>query len=163
MAREGFDVYAFDGSASAVKKTERYLAEEGYTAYVTVMDGVELKYENDFFDCVIDNVAIYANLYADICRMYEEVFRVLKKGGKIYTSCFGTNTEGNMTGKYLEEGTYEDIERGALSGRAIAHFFLKEELYSTLARIGFKNIEIDSMLYTDKGMPVEMFMTRAEK
>ena len=95
--------------------------------------------------------------------MYKEVYDVLKTGGKLYTSCFGTKTQGYGTGKCIENGTYDDIESGVLAGRAIAHFFFKEELESTLKSVGFRNIVIDNILYTDNGVQVEQFIAQAEK
>lgn len=63
----------------------------------------------------------------------------------------------------IENGTYDDIESGVLAGRAIAHFFFKEELESTLKSVGFRNIVIDNILYTDNGVQVEQFIAQAEK
>ena len=163
LAREGFDVYAFDGSQSAVEKAEKYLNQCGLKAHFAVMDGAEIQYEKEFFDCVIDSVCIYANLRNAIKKMYQEVYTVLKNGGKLYTSCFGTGTEGYGTGICMEEGTYKDIEKGVLQGRAIAHFYTKEEFYEILQSCGFKNIEIDEMIYTDNGIKVEQFIAKAEK
>lgn len=127
------------------------------------MDGAEIQYEKDFFDCVVDSVCICANTKQNIQNMYKEVYDVLKTGGKLYTSCFGTKTQGYGTGKCIENGTYEDIESGVLAGRAIAHFFFKEELESTLKSVGFRNIVIDNILYTDNGVQVEQFIAQAEK
>lgn len=164
LAREGFDVYAFDGSESAVRKTGNYLKNEGGLAcHLAVMDGIDLKYDGDFFDCVIDNATVYSNLYENICKMYEEIFRVLKKGGRLYTSCFGTETQGYGTGDRIEDGTYENIEAGVLSGRGMAHFFSKQQLEDTLARTGYKGILIDTMVYTDLGTKVEMLLAQSEK
>lgn len=43
LAREGFDVYAFDGSKSAVDKAEKYLEADGYkNVHFAVMDGAEI-------------------------------------------------------------------------------------------------------------------------
>ena len=164
LAREGFDVYAFDGSKSAVEKAKKYLAVDGYeNVHFDVMDGAEIQYEKDFFDCVVDSVCICANTTQNIQKMYKEVYEVLKTGGKLYTSCFGTQTQGYGTGKCIEDGTYEDIASGVLAGRAVAHFFSKEELENTLTLAGFKNIVIDYMLYTDNGVLVEQFIAKAEK
>lgn len=164
LAREGFEVYAFDGSEIAVKKTENYLKKEGNPiTHLTVMDGIDLKYDKDFFDCVVDNVTIYSNLYENICKMYEETFRVLKKGGKLYSVCFGSETEGYGTGERIEGGTYENVEKGVLSGRGMVHFFSKREFEETITRAGYKRIQIDTMCYTDNGTKVEMFMAQAEK
>ena len=41
-----------------------------------------------------DNISIYANKYNDIIRMYEEIYRMLKRGGKIFSSVFSKNTPG---------------------------------------------------------------------
>lgn len=164
LAREGFDVYAFDGSKSAVTKAEKYLQKEGFNdVHFSIQDGAEINYETDFFDCVIDNVCIYSNEIESIKKMYENVYRVMKPGGKIFTSCFGTKTEGFGKGTLLEDGTYKDITTGILSGRAIAHFYNLEELQGVLEGIGFSNILIDSMFYTDLGSNVEMFFAIGEK
>lgn len=164
LAREGFDVYAFDGSKSAVEKAKKYLASDGYeNVHFDVMDGTEISYEKNFFDCVVDSVCIYANTIQNIQKMYKEVYEVLKMGGKLYTSCFGTQTQGYGTGNCIEYGTYENITSGVLEGRAVAHFFSKDKLKNTLIAAGFKNIVIDYILYTDNGVLVEQFIAKAEK
>lgn len=163
LAREGFDVYAFDGSPSAVKKAKEYLERDHLTAHFDVMDGAEIQYEKEYFDCVLDSACVYANEKEYITKMYQDIYSVLKNGGKIFTSCFGTQTEGYDTGTRIEENTYKDIEKGVLSGRAIAHFFTQDELKAVLQKAGFVNIEVDTMLYTDNGTLVEMFFAKAEK
>lgn len=164
LAREGFDVYAFDGSSTAIEKAKQYLASERCgNVHFSVMDGTMLDYPDDFFDCVVDNVCIYANTYPHIRKMYQEIFRIMKNGGKLYSSCFGPKTEGFRTGTYLENGTYEDIEKGVLANRGTAHIYTEQEFVQTLEETGFSNIHIDVMQYTDDGKAVEMFMAKAEK
>ena len=58
LSKEGFDVYAFDGSESAVARVNNRLEKEGLKADLRVRDALELDYEDDFFDCVIDSVSI---------------------------------------------------------------------------------------------------------
>lgn len=164
LAREGFDVYAFDGSESAVNRAKDYLNKEGYNnVHFSVMDGTELDYASDMFDCVVDNVCIYANKKNYIEIMYKEVYERLKKGGKLYSACFGEKTDGYGTGKYIEDNTYENIENGPLEGRAIAHFFTKDELRETLEVSGFQNIIIDEMVYTDNAISIQMLIAKADK
>lgn len=164
LAREGFDVYAFDGAPSAIKNAEAYLQREGYCAVnFDVMDGIAITYEDNFFDCVIDNVCIYANTFENIVKMYEQTYRVLKNGGKLFSSCFGTRTAGYGIGVCLEKGTYKDIEDGMLSGRATAHFYEVEEFENVLKKTGFRNVHVDTMTYTDNGVLIEMFIAKAEK
>lgn len=164
LAREGFDVYAFDGSESSVNRAKEYLNKDGYNnVHFSVMDGTELDYASDMFDCVVDNVCIYANKKVHIEIMYKEVYERLKKGGKLYSACFGEKTDGYGTGQYIEDNTYENIEKGPLEGRAIAHFFTKDELRETLEVSGFHNIIIDEMVYTDNGISIQMLIAKADK
>ena len=95
--------------------------------------------------------------------MYNIVLNVLSDGGKFFTSCFGTRTDGYNTGLLIEKDTFENIEVGVLKGRGRAHFFDKETLLKVLSQVGFKNIIIDTMLYTDNGLTVELLMAQGEK
>lgn len=164
LVREGFDVYAFDGAPSAVRKAEKYLQDEGCnSAKFKVLDGKDLDYEENFFDCVIDSACIYSNTIDNIVKMYQEVFRVLKQKGKIYSSCFGVKTDGYLSGEELEVNTYNNIKEGALANRGIAHFYTEQEFYTILYDIGFRDIVIDKMEYTDNGNKVEILMAKAVK
>ena len=121
LAKEGFDVYAFDGSVSAVEKTKKRLKEEKLNGgeNIIVCDALELPYEEEYFDCVIDNAVVYANTYANINLMYSNIYRILKTDGKLFSVVFATETTGYKTGKEIEKNTYSDIQEGALAGRGI--------------------------------------------
>lgn len=163
LAREGFDTYAFDGSPSAIKRVKTRLEKEGLTANLKVCDALELDYETGMFDCVVDSAAIYANTYENIAKMFLEVYKILKIGGKLFSISFTTATTGCGTGKSVEKNTYEDIEKGSLMGRGIAHFFEEEELRDLLTKAGFKNVIIDTLRFTDRGGVVEQYLVQAEK
>ncbi|WP_051688640.1 class I SAM-dependent methyltransferase [Butyrivibrio sp. AE2032] len=163
LAREGFDVYAFDGSKSAVEKVKKRLEVESLHADLRVLDGAEIDYEENFFDAVVDNVTIYANELAYINEMYRKVYRSLKEGGKLLTVVFSTDMTGFGTGEELEYHTYRDITEGNLSGRAVAHFFDRDEIENLLLDVGFKNLKVDSMNYTDNGNKVKQWIICCEK
>lgn len=163
MAREGFDVYAFDGSASAVDKARRRLEGEHLPVHLKVADALDISYPENFFDAVVDNVCIYGNLLKNIHSMYQNVHSILKPEGKLLTTCFGKRTEGYGTGEALERDTYIHIKSGVLVGRGITHFYSKEELEEVLLLAGFKNPSIDVVLYTDNQVLVEQFIAIAEK
>lgn len=158
LAREGFDAYAFDISETAVAKMEEMLKKEGVRATTSVCDGVELNYKNNFFDAIIDNVSIQSNCIENIKKMYQECFRILSEGGKIQTTVFGKMTTGYGTGRKIEDGTYEGIESGRLQGIGCRHFFEKAELEEILKEVGFKDIRIDSINYTDGDNLIEQFV-----
>lgn len=163
LAREGFDVYAFDGSEYAVENAKKKLISENLNAQFRVCDGLNSDYELNYFDAILDNVCIYANRIDDIKCMYKKTYSFLKNGGKILTTCFGTATCGYGLGTEIEKGTYTSITDGPLQDRGVAHFFNDDELKGVLTDAGFRNIEIDRITYTDKGKPIEQLIAQAEK
>lgn len=163
LAREGFDVYAFDGSESAVEKVRRRLEKEHLNAKLKVADALELDYQDNFFDVVVDNVCIYSNLFENIKAMYKDVHRMLKPGGKLFSSCFGKRTYGYGSGEELETDTFVRVTEGVLAGRGTTHFFTMEALRQILEEAGFQDIQVDFVLYTDNGTQVEQFIATAMK
>lgn len=164
LAREGFDTYAFDGSASAVMKAKLYLAKENLEAHFEVADALDISYENNFFDCIIDSAVVYANTIKNITDMYKKIYDLLVPAGKLFaTGLFTPNTAGYGTGILLEKNTFKDLTEGALAGRGTVHFFEKEEILELLDSIGFHNINIDETKRTDRGKIVEYWIVSAEK
>lgn len=163
LAREGFNTYAFDGSESAVRKVRDRFKKEGLSADLRVRDALEMDYSSEFFDCVIDCATIYSNRISHIIKMYEEIYRMLKSGGKLFSIAFSKNTTGYGTGKEIEKDTFVDITCGSLQGRGTAHFFEAEEMTILLHKIGFRNLTVDILNYTDRGNVVENIMIQAEK
>ncbi len=163
LAREGFDVYTFDGSKSAVSKVKDRLEKEGLKADLRVRDGLELDYEDNYFDCVIDNVSIYANKFENITKMYEKIYDMTKQGGGIFTSVFSKNTTGYGMGEQIEKGTFINLSCGVLKGRGIVYFYDENEITFLLDKIGFCGIQSDLVHYTDNGNVVEMILVQAKK
>ncbi|MCI6033938.1 class I SAM-dependent methyltransferase [Fusobacterium varium] len=164
LSREGFDVYAFDGSISAVEKTKQKLNKDNLKAELIVADALEINYKNNFFDCIIDSAVIYANTVESIKRMYLNIFNILKSNGKLLTTgLFTTNTSGYGTGFFLEENTFKDVENGILKNRGTAHFFKKDEIYNILNMIGFVNIKIGTIKRIEDEVITEYFIVSAEK
>lgn len=165
LARENFDVYAFDGAEKAAERARNRLNAEGLSADIRCFDALEVDYEDDFFDSVIDNVCIYANTIDSISKMYNEVYRILKNNGKLLTTVFTTKTSGyaDVNAKKIEEHTYTDITYGPLCGRGVAHFFEENELIEILNKIGFQNINVETLEFTDRGNVVSMFVVSSQK
>jgi protein-L-isoaspartate O-methyltransferase len=147
-----------------VRKAKDYLRKEGfYDVHFDVEDGAEITYEADMFDCVIDNLCVYANRLDAILAMYKGIYRTLKKGGRLFTVVIGQETDGFRTGNEIEQNTYENVETGICKDRGIVHFFTEEEIRKVLENIGFGNVKIDWMKYTDNGQKAEMYYVTAEK
>lgn len=166
LAKEGFDTYAFDGSVSAIERLNQMLLKENLKANTQVKDGLQLDYDSEMFDAVIDNAVIYSNKMDHIKSMYTDIYKMLKKGGKLLTSSlFTVNTTGYKDGEELEHNTYINIKSGPTAGGQTAHFFEEGEIEKILTEIGFHNIQVDTMKRTDQGnqMIIEYFVVSAEK
>ncbi len=163
LSREGFDTYAFDGSQSAVDKAVQFLENEGLRAHLDVMDGANISYQDDYFDAVIDSACIGHNMIKDIKRMYSEIYRILKKEGKLFTTFFSTKTTGFGTGECLEHNTYKSVEAGPLQGVGVVHFWDKNEFSEIVKGAGFKNIEIENSIYTNNGNYIDSYVLTATK
>ncbi len=165
LAREGFDTYAFDGSSSAVKKAKEKLKAEGLKAHFEVIEGTDIvnNYNESFFDAIIDNACIYANRIDDIIVMYQNVFKTLKKNGKLLTVCFGEELDGYQTGEEIEPGTYKNIKDGVLAERGVSHIFSEEELTNILEKTGFHIFRCDWIKYVDNGCLVHQYICEAGK
>ena len=163
LCREGFDTYAFDGSKSAIRKLEQFLEHEGLKAHLEVKDALDIEYKDDFFDAIVDNVCIYGNTLNNISLMYSKVFSILKKGGRLFTSCFTTDTKGFGTGEELEYHTYRNPTEGNIKGRGTFHFWDEGELRNMLQGVGFSDIVIEPFDYMDRGNKVSMLNVTAQK
>lgn len=152
MAREGFEVYAFDGSNNAIKKAREMFAEQNLSANFSVQDGGSLVYQDEMFDAIVDSAAITSNKIEDVKVILKEAYRILKKDGKIIsTGLFNEKTTGYGTGEYLDENTYRELTEGPLAHRGTIHFFNKEEIMNIWSSIGFKDIKIDEEFRTENG------------
>ncbi len=162
FAREGFDTYAFDGSLSAVTHAKKNLARQSLKADIITADGLALPYEDGMFDTVVDAAVICTNTLADIRAMLDEIFHLLKKGGRIFSISFGKKTTGYGTGTGLEPDTERDVKEGRLQNIRI-HWMTRESLQGLLSSAGFSNIVIDELVYTDRGSVVHQYLAQAQK
>ncbi len=69
------------GTVDAVKKTEQKLNRKGLSANLGVYDALNLPYEDNFFDAVIDVGCICCNKYEDCVKMYKKIHQILKGRG----------------------------------------------------------------------------------
>ena len=166
LAREGFDVYGYDGSKTAVAKARQRLLEENLKAEIIVTDAANTSYPDEFFDGIIDSAMICANTADGIRSILKESCRILKKGGRIFSSgLFKIGMSGYGTGEMIEPHTYREMTEGLLAHRGTVHFFDENQIRDFWKLAGFKNIQIDSLERTDGGaaVTVKCFMVAAEK
>lgn len=109
LAREGFNVFAVDGSPAAVRKTMRKLVDEACTQRVMAgnFDFTKLPSGDGTFDGVIDVVSSCHNSIHDLPDIYREVARVMKPGGHFFMMC---PTTGSSQSPFLDYGVISFID-----------------------------------------------------
>lgn len=128
MAREGFDVYAIDGSASAIEQTKSLLKTDNLTAHLQIGDVATLNYENNFFDAVIDCNTIQHNSWQDILNIHAEIKRVLKKNGCFFSMSLTSDTTGWKVAEKIDQNTYKGFQNSFITSGVIAHLFTSDEI-----------------------------------
>ena len=162
LAREGFDTYSFDFSKYAVDRMKTRFKNECLKANLTCQNGVNINYPSFFFDGIIDNVSIQCNKIADIYLMYQQVFRCLKNDGKFISVVFNKKTTGYGTGIELEPGTFINEQNGTMRSLC-RHYFDESELRSILDNVGFKNVNLNYLEFSDGPNIVRHIIATAEK
>ncbi|MEQ8174881.1 MAG: class I SAM-dependent methyltransferase [Syntrophomonadaceae bacterium] len=166
LAREGFTVYGFDGSATAVEKAENRIMAEGLRAVFLVGDAANIPFPDRFFDGVIDSAMISANRSEHIKLILKECHRVLKSPGKFFsTGLFNKATSSFNTGIQVGDNTYRNLAEGPLQGKGQIHFFDKEEIASLWKKAGFSGLKIDSLVRSegDGRHTIAYYMVEADK
>ena len=166
LAREGFNLVAFDGAYNAVAKAQNYLASQKLSAKFCQADAGALPFQSEYFDSIIDSAAICSNTSQGIARILKECNRILKPNGKIFSSgLFKIGMTGYQTGEQIDEFSFRNIPEGPVAGIGTVHFFSVEEINKLWTEAGFCNLIIDSIERTDRGgsSTVSYFMVQATK
>ena len=76
-----FDTYGIDYNKEMVSITKRKLLKKGIKAKIREGSVESLPYENEYFDSIVNTMAFTG--YPDGMKAMSELFRVLKKGGRL--------------------------------------------------------------------------------
>ena len=146
MTREGFAVSGIDGSASAIRKAQERLANEGFQADLRVGDFTALPWPDRSFDGVLENVSLCCNPSESVRAALGEVQRVLKPGAPFQASFFTTGTWGYDTGTEVEADGFRDIPEGPLAGTGFCLFLNRERLTELFQ--DFMNVSVERVSWT---------------
>jgi len=144
LAREGFDATGIDGSKIGVENAVKRLKNESLQARVLAGDVVNLPFDGNSFDCVIDIECLCSNSYQDTKKIVDEIYRVLKPQGKFFSKTFMVDSEGDGKGKKIEgeENTYlESFKDTATKGCGIIRFTSEKEINTLYGRFNIESIE----------------------
>jgi ubiquinone/menaquinone biosynthesis C-methylase UbiE len=129
-ARLGLQVYGIDFSHSAIKKTKDRLAESGLDARLYVRDMSDLPLDDSSVDAVIDSTSIQHVPEAEIPKVFEEIFRVLKPHGRFGETQFQTHlfskSELQSALRRFSSVQFDHLEFSDCGGKHITKYWLVE-------------------------------------
>lgn len=166
LSREGFNVFAFDGSLTAVNKARQLCLQENHSPCFFTADAGYLPIKSHFFDTVIDIGAVTSNTTAGIKTILAEINRVLKPGGRFFSSMlFSLATTGIKDGKKIDSHTCENLNTGPVAGLGTIHFFDQPHIKKLWRQAGFTSLQIDRASRTDHGgrFKISYYMVAAVK
>jgi len=128
-AREGFSVFGIDGSASAIDRARKRLADDHLTGSLHVGDFThELPLEPASVDLAIDRLAITHSSRLGGEQAIAQIHRVLKPGGHFLFNCFSDVDSSYAGGRRTRDGVVVDIEQGSLSGYPQVTFYGRQDI-----------------------------------
>jgi SAM-dependent methyltransferase len=122
LAREGFEVVGVDGSPTAIGVAAQRLAESGLKAELRTMDFGAMDFADSSFDCVIDRGSLTHNSRAVIERALDEVRRVLKPGGLLFSQMYSTRMADRALGEPLGDGSFDRFRAGYFADIGLTFF-----------------------------------------
>ncbi len=169
LAREGFSASGIEGSpaASAIAR-ERLDAEcPGWNApprnaELVVGDICSLNFPDETFDALIDSEAVYCNDFQESCRIYREMHRVAKPGGKLFIRTFATGTWGDGVGTAIGPRRYV-ADAGPLAGKGPSRFTAQEELPELLGPWRINEVNLITSSWDAQRHVIREWIVEAEK
>lgn len=157
LAREGFNAWGVDGSASALAKAADRLRQEGLRADLRQGDICDLSqiYAAGTFDAVIDVACLWCNPADDVRRIARQIFEVLAPGGRVFSMLLAQGSYGEELGREVAPATFTDIPDGPLAGTGVNHFFSESE-----ARRVFEDFASLKVEYTVRSMDAQTHLLK---
>jgi SAM-dependent methyltransferase len=134
ISREGFQAYGVDGSAVAISQANERMKNENLSVTLQVADIVNLPFENNFFDAVIDNECIYSNNNENSQLIYNEIHRVLKPNAKFYSRTFSDKMFIGENANEVGELEYTDIKSGPFKDKGFVRLSSKDSINATYGK-----------------------------
>ncbi len=133
-AREGFQVWGVDGSASAIAAATKRFKEEGLAGSFDVADFTRLPHQDGTFHLAIDRAAITCVGLAAAARAAGEVRRVLAPGGRFFFNPYSDRHTSCRSGRAGPDGMRLDITEGSLTGVGPICFYGQAQVEALFAK-----------------------------
>ena len=132
FSKNGFNVYCFDISEEAIKRTKAWAEEEKLELNYNVGDMLNLPYKDESIDAILCRNVISHTDTEGMKKVIKEIKRVLKKDGECYLTLGSKSTWGFKETDWpmIDENTKLKMEEGP--EYKTPHFYVDYELLKKL-------------------------------
>ena len=143
LAQEGFDYFGIDGNEKALNRAQALLSKFNFSINnVTLGEITNMVYPDNFFDFVIDRGTITCNTIDDQNTIFDQIFRTLKLGGRLFTSHLDIISSSTNSGEETSvKGDFVNF-KGRLQDSVLLHYTSPIELMSNLQENNFEVVEL---------------------
>jgi SAM-dependent methyltransferase len=139
---EGFDLRALDASPEAVRLTRDRLGLAEDDPRIVVGDFVDLPFEDNSFDAVVDRASLTCNVGDDLTRTVAEVSRVLKPGGHLISVDMCSRDNPDLAyGQDNGHGDVTGLTEGVFAFAQEVHAFTAEQIAEIFADFTVEDLE----------------------
>ena len=137
LAEKGYEIHGIDISPTAIQWAKEKADNENITASFTEGSVLDLDYQDNTFDIVMDGHCFHCIIGDDRNTFLEEAGRVLKPGGilMIMTMC------GNVTDENIKNKFDEETKCLILDGIAARYIGSLEDVLNEIKNSGFRLID----------------------
>jgi SAM-dependent methyltransferase len=164
MAREGFFVVGVDGSATAIAQAKSRLDSEcpGWKGELLVGDITRLDFEDESFDAVVDSEAVYCNSFDDSRQIYDELYRVCKPDGMLFSRTFAAGSWGDGTGEQAGHNAWL-VSEGPCLNKGLARFTPRSEVDVLIGKFEILHVELLTRTMSDRKHEIKEWLIEAKK
>ncbi|MBF0498706.1 MAG: class I SAM-dependent methyltransferase [Candidatus Riflebacteria bacterium] len=165
FGREGFQVCGIDGSSAAIDRAKKALDNafpSGWQGELCVGELINLPYEDDSFDAVVDNEAICCNSFEESRTIYQNIYRVLKPGGRMFSRTFSRGCYGDGTGTEVGHNAWI-VSEGPLLGEGYNRFTDPDEVSELIGMLKLISCEMIMRTVDNRTHEIRELIIIAEK
>ena len=135
LAREGFDAHGIDGSSEAINIAKRRLTAEHLNVELNVGDVMTLPYPDNYFNCVVDIECLYANSKNDTIKILQEIYRVMKIGGYLFSKSITDKMYLGKEQKEVGRMEFNNISDGPVAGKGFARLMSYDDIHDLYGQL----------------------------
>jgi len=158
-AREGFQVWGVDGSASAIAAARQRFKDDGLDGTLDVSDFTRLPHPDAQFHLAIDRAAITCVGLAAAARVAGELRRVLRPGGRFFFNPYSDRHSSFRSGQAGPDGLRLGITEGSLVGVGQICFYGRAQVEALFASgwrvLSMEHMALEEMAGTTRGVHAE--------